>query len=81
MSRYDLADFEWRVIEPLLPNKRRGVPRVDDLRVLNGIFGCCDRARRDFAGHVASTRRRGPERPPTGAFAPSRLAIFASTRR
>jgi len=21
MSRYDLADFEWRVIEPLLPNK------------------------------------------------------------
>jgi transposase len=21
MSRYDLTDFEWRVIEPLLPNK------------------------------------------------------------
>jgi transposase len=20
MSRYDLTDFEWRVIEPLLPN-------------------------------------------------------------
>jgi transposase len=38
MSRYDLADFEWRVIEPLLPNKPRGVPRVDDRRVLNGIF-------------------------------------------
>jgi len=38
MSRYDLTDFEWRVIEPLLPNKPRGVPRVDDLRVLNGIF-------------------------------------------
>jgi hypothetical protein len=30
MSRYDLTDFEWRVIEPLLPNKSRGVPRVDD---------------------------------------------------
>jgi len=28
----------WRVIEPLLPNKPRGVPRVDDRRVLNGIF-------------------------------------------
>jgi len=28
MSRYDLTDFEWRVIEPLLPNKPRGVPRV-----------------------------------------------------
>jgi transposase len=38
MSRYDLTDFKWRVIEPLLPNKPRGVPRVDDRRVLNGIF-------------------------------------------
>src|SRR5919106_2398303 len=38
MSRYDLTDFEWHVIEPLLPNKPRGVPRVDDRRVLNGIF-------------------------------------------
>jgi hypothetical protein len=38
MSCYDLSDFEWRVIEPLLPNKSRGVPRVDDRRVLNGIF-------------------------------------------
>ena len=38
MSRYELTDFERRVIEPLLPNKPRGVPRVDDRRVLNGIF-------------------------------------------
>mgnify|MGYP001119573343 CR=1 FL=1 len=38
MSRYDLTDFEWRVIQRLLPNKPRGVPRVDDRRVLNGIF-------------------------------------------
>ena len=38
MNRYDLTDFEWRIIEPLLPNKPRGVPRVDDRRVLNGIF-------------------------------------------
>jgi transposase len=38
MSRYNLTDFEWRVIEPLLPNKTRDVPRVDDRRVLNGIF-------------------------------------------
>ena len=38
MSRYDLTDFERRAIEPLLPNKTRGVPRVDDRRVLNGIF-------------------------------------------
>jgi len=38
MSQYDLTDFEWGVIQPLLPNKPRGVPRVDDRRVLNGIF-------------------------------------------
>ncbi|MEZ5789210.1 MAG: IS5 family transposase [Xanthobacteraceae bacterium] len=38
MARFDLTDFEWSVIEPVLPNKPRGVPRVDDRRVLNGIF-------------------------------------------
>ncbi len=38
MARFDLTDFEWSVIEPLLPNKPRGVPRVDGRRVLNGIF-------------------------------------------
>ena len=38
MKRYDLTDFEWSVIEPLLPKKPRGVPRVDDRRVLNGIL-------------------------------------------
>lgn len=36
--RYELSDFEWSVIEPLLSNKPRGVPRVDDRRVLNGIY-------------------------------------------
>ena len=36
--RYDLTDFEWSVIQPLLPNRPRGVPRVDDRRVLNGIY-------------------------------------------
>jgi transposase len=38
MRRYDLTDFERCGTEPLLPNKPRGVPRVDDRRVLNGIF-------------------------------------------
>src|SRR5438045_2609372 len=36
MQGYELADFEWGMIAPLLPNKSRGVPRVDDRRVLNG---------------------------------------------
>ena len=38
MARYELSDFEWNVILPLLPNKSRGKPRVDERRVLNGIF-------------------------------------------
>ena len=38
MARFDLSDFEWSVIQPLLPTKVRGVKRVDDRRVLNGIF-------------------------------------------
>lgn len=37
MSRCDLTDFEWRVIEPLLPDKLRGVSRVGGWRVLNGM--------------------------------------------
>jgi transposase len=36
--RYELTDFEWSIIAPLLPNKPRGVARVDDRRVLNGIY-------------------------------------------
>jgi transposase len=36
--RYELSDDEWAAIKPMLPNKPRGVPRVDDRRVLNGIF-------------------------------------------
>jgi len=38
MSRFDLTDFEWQIIQPLLPTKERGVKRVDDRRVLSGIF-------------------------------------------
>ena len=36
--RYELSDFEWSIIQPLLPNKPRGVPRADDRKVLNGIY-------------------------------------------
>jgi hypothetical protein len=38
IMRYELTDFEWTAIRPFLPNKPRGVPRVNDRRVLNGIF-------------------------------------------
>lgn len=35
---YELSDAEWAAINPMPPNKPRGIPRVDDRRVLNGIF-------------------------------------------
>ncbi len=36
--RYALTDAEWRLMEPVLPYKQRGVPQVDDRWVLNCIF-------------------------------------------
>jgi transposase len=36
--RHDLTDYEWAAFKPFLPNKPRGVPRVNGRRVLNGIF-------------------------------------------
>src|SRR6266496_1114409 len=44
--RYELTDHEWAAIRPMLPNKPRGVPRVNDRRVLNTSFGCCGPGRR-----------------------------------
>jgi transposase len=36
--RYELSDYEWTAIKPMPPNRPRGVRRVNDRRVLNGIF-------------------------------------------
>ena len=36
--RYEFTNSEWVFIWPILPDKPRGVPRVDDRRVLNSIF-------------------------------------------
>jgi transposase len=45
--RYELTDFEWAAIKPMLPNKPRGVPRVNDRRVLKtASFGSFVRVRR-----------------------------------
>jgi Transposase and inactivated derivatives len=38
MRRDELSDEEWAIIQPLLPQKSRGVPRVDDRGVINGIL-------------------------------------------
>ena len=36
--RYDLTDFEWSVIEPLLPKGKPGPVPKHNRQVLNGIF-------------------------------------------
>lgn len=41
MARFDLTDVEWAIIAPLLPGacgKATGRPRLDDRKVLDGIF-------------------------------------------
>ena len=42
--RYELTDYERSAIRRFLPNKARGVPRVNDRRVLVS-FGSYDQAR------------------------------------
>lgn len=32
--RYELSDYEWMAIRPMLPNKPRGVRRVNDRRAM-----------------------------------------------
>src|SRR5688572_6424872 len=38
MARYDLTDFEWSVIEPLLPMDRRGPKPQNNRQIMNGMF-------------------------------------------
>jgi len=47
--RCELTDLEWAAIKPMLPNKSRVVPRVDDRRVLNGINAAIARVRESKA--------------------------------
>jgi transposase len=36
--RYELSEFEWAAIKPIPPNKPRGLPSVNDRRVLTGVI-------------------------------------------
>ena len=56
--RYEITDFEWSIIAPLLPDKPRGAPRVDDRRVLNGIFWRLRAAHPGLTFLSATARRR-----------------------
>jgi len=38
--QYELSDYEGSFVKPMLPNKSRGIPRVDDRRIVYGhLFG------------------------------------------
>lgn len=74
--RYELTDREWAAISPMLPNKPRGVPRVNDRRVLNGIFWVLRSAHRGAICH----RRLAPILLAIiGSFAGVRLAYGAAS--
>jgi transposase len=69
--RYELSDYEWTAIKPMLPNKSRGVRRVNDRRVLNGIFWFRARVR-----HGETCQRPMVRAPPVtiASFGGGRLA-------
>ena len=41
--RFDLTNFEWSVIQPVLLTKVRDAKRVDDRRVLRHFMGAANR--------------------------------------
>jgi transposase len=60
--RYELSDDEWTAIKPILSNKPRSVRRVNDRRVLDGIFWVLrsGASRRDLPeNHGLHTTRHG----------------------
>jgi transposase len=62
--RYEFTKDEWTDIRPLLPTKPRGVPRLDDRRILDGIFWVL--------------RSGAPRRDLPGSFGPTPPATIAS---
>jgi hypothetical protein len=61
--RYELTDKEWSIIEPLLPNKPRGVRQSSEQRMDSRANTCKERQSRsdrtpDGRGNDGSARRR-----------------------
>jgi transposase len=55
--RYELTDDEWAAIKPMLPNKPRGVPRVNVTVVSSMAFsGSCDLGRHGATCRTTSVR-------------------------
>ena len=58
MARFDLSDAEWGLIKPLLPNKPRGVARVNDRRVLNGAHLLAQQIDRNLRAAIIEVPKR-----------------------
>ena len=68
MMRYELTDYEWAAIRPMLPNKARGVCRVGDRCVLRHLLGARCAICRIAMAHAppATTVSPGGEGPECG---------------
>jgi transposase len=67
--RYELADHEWTAIKPMLPNKPRGLARVNGVSS-RASFGCCGPVRLGGTCQRSSVHR-----------APATVASFAGGGR
>ena len=54
--RYELTDYEWSAIKPMLPNKSRGVPRVMTVVSSMASSGSCDPERHGATCQKTSVR-------------------------
>ena len=85
--RYELSEYEWGFIRPMLPNKPRRVPRVDDRRIphagLDRFVGlplakahtALADGRRKLLSRVCETTDHGSPRPlwPDALIRPSKI--------
>ena len=86
--RYALTEGEWQIIQPTLPRRSRGVPRVDDRRILNGIFwwpradkSDLSRARSDEPTRLGPGADWSPNESPVRAVRPFLILSAIKVRR
>jgi len=80
--RPEFTDHEWAAIKPMLPNKPRGVPRVNDRRVLNGIFWVLRSGApvaRSAAGAFMSTRASSDELSASSEFIGWKRSVYQAS--